>query len=167
MGVTENAGPKCRSSSELERKLHKNMLATCSLMYIQLFFIAYHIKKCFWLQFNRSEPCWSSGCVRNRHGSGTKYRLSRCKHCIKMLPTSGRFRPMKFKQHRKNSLNIPKQHLAPHERRLNAHNLRYQKQDRFWIGWFRILTTQVDSSTCQLRKIISQTFGPVGDSSAE
>ena len=31
----------------------------------------------------------------------------------------------------------------------------------------RILTTQVDSSTCQLRKIISQTFGPVGDSSAE
>ena len=25
----------------------------------------------------------------------------------------------------------------------------------------------VDSSTCQLRKMISQTFGPVGDSSAE
>ena len=42
-----------------------------------------------------------------------------------------------------------------------------KKQDRFWIGWFQILTTQVDSSTCQLRKIISQTFGPVGDSSAE
>ena len=91
-GVTENAGPKCRSSSDSERKLHENMLATCSLMYIQLIFIAYHIKKCFWLQFNRSEPCWSSGCVRNRHGSGTKYRLSRCKRCIKMLPTSGRFR---------------------------------------------------------------------------
>ena len=46
-------------------------------------------------------------------------------------------------------------------------NLRYQKQDRFWIGWFRILTAQVDRSTCQLRKIISQTVGPVGDSSAE
>ena len=56
------------------------------------FFIAYHIKTCFWLQFNRFEPRWSSGCVRNRQGSGTKYRLSRCKHCIKMLPTSGRFR---------------------------------------------------------------------------
>ena len=26
---------------------------------------------------------------------------------------------------------------------------------------------QVDSSTCQLRKMISQTFGPDGDSSAE
>ena len=24
------------------------------------------------------------------------------------------------------------------------------------IGWFRILTAQVDSSTCQLRKMISQ-----------
>ena len=82
-GVTENAGPKCRSSSELERKLHENMLATCSLMYIQLIFITYHIKKCFWLQFNRSEPCCSSGCVRNRQGSGTKYRLSKCKDCIK------------------------------------------------------------------------------------
>ena len=91
-GVTENAGPKCRSSSESERKLHENMLATCSLMYIQLNFIAYHIKKRFWLQFNRSEPCWSSGCVRNRQGSGTKYRLSKFKDCIKMLPTSGRFR---------------------------------------------------------------------------
>ena len=34
-------------------------------------------------------------------------------------------------------------------------------------AWFRILTTQVDSSIYQLRKIISQTFGPVGDSSAE
>ena len=32
---------------------------------------------------------------------------------------------------------------------------------------FWILTTQVDSWTCQLRKMISQTFGPVGDSSAE
>ena len=85
-------GAKCRSSSESERKLHENMLATCSLMYIQLIFIAYHIKKCFWLQFNRSEPCWSSGCVINRQESGTKYRLSRCKHCIKTLPTSGRFR---------------------------------------------------------------------------
>ena len=40
MGVTENAGPKCRSSSESERKLHENMLAACSLMYIQL--ILYH-----------------------------------------------------------------------------------------------------------------------------
>ena len=35
VGVTENAGPKCRSISESERKLHENMLATCSLMYIQ------------------------------------------------------------------------------------------------------------------------------------
>ena len=37
----------------------------------------------------------------------------------------------------------------------------------FWIGWFRILTAQVDSWTCQLRKMISETFGRVGDSSAE
>ena len=35
------------------------------------------------------------------------------------------------------------------------------------LAGFRILTAQVDSSTCQLRKMISQTFGPVGDSSAE
>ena len=42
-----------------------------------------------------------------------------------------------------------------------------KKQDRFWIGCFRILTAQVDSSTRQLRKMISQTFGPVGESSAE
>ena len=56
--------------------------------------------------------------------------------------------------------------FSPHVR-LHAHNLRYQKQNRFWIGWFQILTAQVDSSTCQLRKMISQTFGPVGDSSAE
>ena len=57
--------------------------------------------------------------------------------------------------------------FSDHVRRLHAHNLRYQKQDRFWIGWFRLLTAQVDNSTCQLRKTISQTFGPVGDSSAE
>ena len=37
--------------------------------------------------------------------------------------------------------------FSPHVRILHAHNLRYQKQDRFWIGWFRILTAQVDSST--------------------
>ena len=55
-GVTEKAGPKCRSSSESERKLHENMLATCSLMYKQLFFIACNIKKCFWLQLDWSEP---------------------------------------------------------------------------------------------------------------
>ena len=53
--------------------------------------------------------------------------------------------------------------FSPHVRRLHAHNLRYQKQDRFWIGWFKILTAQVDSSTYQLHKMISQTFGPVGD----
>ena len=35
------------------------------------------------------------------------------------------------------------------------------------IGWSQILTVQVDSLTCQLCKMISQTFGPVGDSSAE
>ena len=57
--------------------------------------------------------------------------------------------------------------FSPHVRRLHAHNLRYQKHDRFWIGWFPILTAQVDRSTCQLRKIISQTVGQVGDSSAE
>ena len=38
-----------------------------------------------------------------------------------------------------------------------------QKQFRFWIGWI----SDFDSSTCQLRKMISQSFGPVGDSSAE
>ena len=43
----------------------------------------------------------------------------------------------------------------------------YDIKNKIASGWFRILTTQVDSSTCQLRKIISQTFGPVGDSSAE
>ena len=42
-----------------------------------------------------------------------------------------------------------------------------QKQDRFWIGWFRILTAQPVNPDCQLRKMISQSFGPVGDSSAE
>ena len=56
----------------------------------------------------------------------------------------------------------PKTTFSPHVRRLHAYNLRYQKQDRFWIGWFRILTAQVDSSTCQLRKMISQTLGPDG-----
>ena len=92
-----------------------------------------------------------------------------------MLPTSGRFRgdsgtflAHKIKATQKSELvKYLKTTFRPHERGLNAHNLGYQKQDRFWIGWFRILTTQVDSSTCQLRKIISQTFGPVGDSSAE
>ena len=34
--------------AESERKSHENMLATCSLMYIQLIYIAYHIKACFW-----------------------------------------------------------------------------------------------------------------------
>ena len=29
--------------------LHENMLVTCSLMYVQLIFIAYHIKTCVWL----------------------------------------------------------------------------------------------------------------------
>ena len=29
------------------------------------------------------------------------------------------------------------------------------------------MVSDFDSSTCQLRKIISQTFGPIGDSSAE
>ena len=57
--------------------------------------------------------------------------------------------------------------FSPHVRKLHAHNLRFQNQDCFWIGWFRFLTAQIDSSTCQLRKMISQTFGPVGDSSAE
>ena len=57
--------------------------------------------------------------------------------------------------------------FSPHVRRYHAHNLQYQKQDRFWIGWFQILTAQIDSSTCQLRKVISQTFGPVGDSSGK
>ena len=57
--------------------------------------------------------------------------------------------------------------FSPQVRRLNAQNLQYQKQDRFWIGWFRIVTAQVDISTCQLRKIISQSFGLVEDSSAE
>ena len=92
-----------------------------------------------------------------------------------MLPTSGRFRgdsgtflAHKIKATQKSELvKYLKTTFKPHERGLNVHNSRYQKQDRFWIGWFRILTTQVDSSTCQLRKIISQTFGPVGDSSAE
>ena len=35
------------------------------------------------------------------------------------------------------------------------------------LAGFGILTAQVDRSTCQLHKMISQTFGPVGDSSAE
>ena len=30
-----------------------------------------------------------------------------------------------------------------------------------------LLVSDFDSSICQLRKMISQTFGPVGDSSAE
>ena len=39
-----------------------------------------------------------------------------------------------------------------------------QKQVRFWSG---CMVSDFDSSTCQLRKMISQSFGPVGDSSAE
>ena len=93
---------------------------------------------------------------------------------IGMMSTSGRFWHItrllahKILATQKSELvKYLKTTFSPHVRRLHAHNLRYQKQDRFWIGWFRILTAQVDSSTCQLRKMISQTFGPVGDSSAE
>ena len=35
------------------------------------------------------------------------------------------------------------------------------------LAGFGFWQLHVDSSTCQLRKMISQTFGPVGDSSAE
>ena len=79
-----------RIGAQITRKYARNLFIDV----YTINFIACNTKKCFWLQFNRSEPCWSSGCVRNRQGSGTKYRLStgRCKHCIKMLPTSGRFR---------------------------------------------------------------------------
>ena len=76
--------------------------------------------------------------------------------------------PIKFLATQKSELvKYLKTTFSPHVRRLHAHNLRYQKQDRFWIGWFRILTAQLNLSTGQLRKMISQTFGPVGDSSAE
>ena len=89
-----------------------------------------------------------------------------------MLPTSGPFwyitGPYNFGKTQKSELvKYLKTTFSPHVRWLQAHNLRYQKQDRFWIGWFRILTAQVDSWTCQLRKMISQTFGLVGNSSAE
>ena len=83
-----------------------------------------------------------------------------------MLPTSddsGTLLAHKILATQKSELiKYPKTTFSPHVRRLHAYNLRYQKQDRFWIGWFRILTAQVDSSTCQLRKMISQTLGPAG-----
>ena len=43
-GSDRKCWAESRSSSEWERELHKNMLATCSLMYIQLIFIACNIK---------------------------------------------------------------------------------------------------------------------------
>ena len=50
--------------------------------------------------------------------------------------------PIKFQQHRSlNSLNISKQHLAPMSEDY-MHIIYDQKQDRFWSGWFRILTAQ-------------------------
>ena len=56
-----------------------------------------------------------------------------------MLPTSGRFRgdsgtflAHKIKATQKSELvKYLKTTFRPHERGLNAHNLRYQKQDRF------------------------------------
>ena len=51
--------------------------------------------------------------------------------------------------------------FSPHVRRLHAHNLR--SKTRSLLKW---LVSDFDSSTCQLRKMISQSFGPVGDSSA-
>ena len=58
-----------------------------------------------------------------------------------MLPTSGRFRDdsgtYKISTTQKSEfVKYLKTTFSPHRRRLNAHNLRYQKQDRFWIGWF-------------------------------
>ena len=78
-----------RSGSGSECKLHENMLTTYSLTYIHLLFMANNIKYVSDLQFNRSGPCWSSGCARNRRGSGTKNRLTRYKHCIKISVTFG------------------------------------------------------------------------------
>ena len=79
-----------RPSSGSERKLHENMLTIYSFTYIHLFFLwQTTLKNVSDLQFHRSGPCWSSGCARNRQGSGTKNRLTRCKHCIKISVTFG------------------------------------------------------------------------------
>ena len=78
-----------------------------------------------------------------------------------MLPTSGRFRDdsgtYKISATQKSEfVKYLKTTFSPHIRRLNAHNLRYQKQDRFWIGWFQIwqlkLTAQpVNCAKCFLK----------------
>ena len=59
-----------------------------------------------------------------------------------MLPTSGRFWHKNLATQKSELDKYFKTTLSPHVRRLHAHNLRYEKQDRFWIGWFRILTAQ-------------------------
>ena len=78
-----------------------------------------------------------------------------------MLPTSGLFRDdsgtYKISATQKSEfVKYLKTTFSPHIRRLNAHNLRYQKQDRFWIGWFQIwqlkLTAQpVNCAKCFLK----------------
>ena len=75
-----------------------------------------------------------------------------------MLPTSGRFRDDSgtYKISTTQKSEFVKYLKTTFIRRLNAHNLRYQKQDRFWIGWFRIwqlkLTAQpVNCAKCFLK----------------
>ena len=43
--------------------------------------------------------------------------------------------------------------ISPHVRKLNAHNLRYQKQDCFGTGWFQILTAQPVNCAELFRKL--------------
>ena len=90
-GPTKQSSPggsdgKCLAESE--RKLQENMLATCSLMYIQLIYIACHIKTCFWLQFNRSEPCWSSGCFKTIvfQGHTSNFKVTRLQKIVDFDP---------------------------------------------------------------------------------
>ena len=63
-----------------------------------------------------------------------------------MLPTSGRYwhiiGPKNLATQKSELVQYLKTTFSPHVRRLHAHILRYIKQDRFWIGWFRILTAQ-------------------------
>ena len=85
--LVQNFGPPARNFGspktefawwEWRKMLGRNVAQitrkyACSL-FIDVYtinFIACNTKKCFCLQFNQSEPCWSSGCARNRRGSGT------------------------------------------------------------------------------------------------
>ena len=48
--------PQLRIGAQITRKYARNLLIDVYAFH----FYNCNIKKCFWLQFNRSEPCWGS-----------------------------------------------------------------------------------------------------------